>query len=312
MASFRQIKHVNRDEKPVSFSNYAPFAQFYVSLGRIYQNTAAAVPKKQNPKWHQWALSIKCQFAADYKWRNVPLIFTFFFPRLLWNKELGAYESCRGGVCCRISESQINPDEPRWAVGHLFSAKTPQALAPYTITPPSLPCLLPESSPHGILYSSHPSSFVLDYSHPVQATRGCQQATTAATDGSPGLRWLPYVASVLCDSAMLFFESLISFSLSSEFTSWLRRREPSAVKGWPGSNSVPINTFQREVAGIRSQLEVYLFRWMIMERLKTAGLKRARFTANKPTGDHLYASERLSCPWKWTRGEISHHNSFAH
>lgn len=53
MASFRQTeqrKHVNRDEKPVSFSNYTPFVQFYVSLGRICQKNAAAVPKKTKPR----------------------------------------------------------------------------------------------------------------------------------------------------------------------------------------------------------------------------------------------------------------------
>lgn len=199
------------------------------------------------------------------------------------------------GICCRICESQINPDEPRWAVGH---HNTP------------IPPL-----PTARVLSSRDSWLILSQLLCPGLFPSCAGDSWVPTGHNCRHRWEsgPAMASICRVGPVRFCDAFISFShFSLEFAAWLRRREPSAVRGWPGSNSAPINTFQREVAGIRSQLEVYLFRWMIMERLKTAGLKRARFTANKPTGDHLYASERLSCPWKWTCGGSSHHNSFAH
>lgn len=45
---------------------------------------------------------------------------------------------------------------------------------------------------------------------------------------------------------------------------------------------MPINTFQREAKGIRPQLEV--FRRMIIERLKTAGLKSSIFYNQQADG----------------------------
>lgn len=232
-----------------------------------------------------------------------------FFYRLLWNKELGAYESCTG----YLLQDMWEPNKPGWTPlscrAPVFCKSATSSCALHHNNP--IPPLLTAS-----VLSSRDSLLVLSQLLCPGLFPSCAGDSWVPTGHDCRHRWEsgPAMASICRVGPVRFCDAFISFSpyLSLEFMAWLRRREPSAVKGWPGSNSVPINTFQREVAGIRSQLEVYLFRWMIMERLKTAGLKRARFTANKPTGDHLYASERLSCLWKWTRGEISHDNSFAH
>lgn len=100
-------------------------------------------------------------------------------------------------------------------------------------------------------------------------TSGCQQATTADTDGSPGLWWLPYVTSLLQVCAAFFFFFLcFSFHLSSlSLFGSLKWPEQGGRgecrRGWKGSNMMPINTFQCR-ARIQAQLEFYLFtEWLL-------------------------------------------------
>lgn len=201
---------------------------------------------------------------------NALLIFTLWCrknnkkTKTMWNKEFGMFRLCMAYLLQADTwETQpVNPNEPRWAAGHLFSGNTSLDFAPHHNTLHSQPTLpLPSA---GVLSSrdsdsSYHNSSVLDYSHPVQETGGCQQATTADTDGSPGLWWLPYVTLLLqvCASSMFFFPSLISFfvfcSLKRPEWGW----SGECRWAWTGSNSMPINTFQCKV-GLQPQLEVYL------------------------------------------------------
>lgn len=112
MASFRQTeqcKHVNRDEKPVSFSNYAPFVRFHVSLGRICQKTAAAMAKK-SPNDTSECRAWSANLLRPTNEGTCHLYLHFFFYRLLWNKVLGAYESCTGYLLQDVWE----PNKPGW------------------------------------------------------------------------------------------------------------------------------------------------------------------------------------------------------
>lgn len=97
----------------------------------------------------------------------------------------------------------LNPGEPHWAARAPVSNKYQQkSLAPHnnTIKSWTLPPFPPQhwslvlkgfwlllSQFHGSSPGLFPSCAV---------TAGCQQATTADTDGSPGLWWLPYVTSL--------------------------------------------------------------------------------------------------------------------
>lgn len=253
---------------------------------------------------------------------NASLIFT------LWWKEKKKTRRCETkslvcfshvwDICCRqLREKPVKPNEPRWAAGHLFSGNTSLDFAPHHDTLHSQPSLpLPSA---GVLSSrdsdcSYHNSSVLDYSHRVQETGGCQQATTADTDGSPDLWWLPYVTLLLqvCASLMFFFPSLISFFVfcSLKWPEWGWRGE--CRWGWTGSNSMPINTFRCKV-GIQPQLEVYLSLNDYWE-VKDCRVKATFYC-------HISQQEIICAfwialrvhrgPWNWTHGKISHHNSFS-
>lgn len=183
----------------------------------------------------------------------------------MWNKEVG-----RSRVfVARNSRNwaRLNPAEPHRAVGHLFSANASGSFC--TLHSPSLP------SPQRwnlVLKGFRVvlSQFLCPGLFPSCAvTSGCQQATTADTDGSPGLWWLPYVTSLLqvC-AAFFFFFKCFSFHLSSlsPFGSlkWPEQGgRGECRRGWKGSNMMPINTFQCR-ARIQAQLEFYLFtEWLL-------------------------------------------------
>lgn len=213
--------------------------------------------------------------------------------------------------------AQLNPDEPHWAVQHLFFWKHQQAFAPHNNTlhlqpiPPLPQCWNLVLKGFRLLLSQ----FLCPGLFPSCAvTSGCQQATTADTDGSPGLWWLPYVTLLLWVWA--FFNVFLSishlllcFALKNGQSV---ERELSGVALGEGQTWCPLIHFNAK-QGLSPSLRS-TFCWMIIERLKTARLKRPHFTAKKPSEDNLYV---LECPWcqpgpkNWTHGEISHHNSFS-
>lgn len=78
------------------------------------------------------------------------------------------------------------------------------------------------------------------------------------------------------------FQSLISSFVSLQSADQLCRESRERHYGWTGSNWMPINTFQREAKWIRPQLGV--FSRMIIERLKTAGLKSSVFYYQQTNG----------------------------
>lgn len=144
----------------------------------------------------------------------------------MWNKEVGR---SRVFVARNLRNwARLNPAEPHRAVGHLFSANASGSFC--TLHSPSLP------SPQRwnlVLKGFRVvlSQFLCPGLFPSCAvTSGCQQATTADTDGSPGLWWLPYVTSLLQVSAafffflkMFFFPSLISFAVWLFKMAWAGR-----------------------------------------------------------------------------------------
>lgn len=188
------------------------------------------------------------------RWRNVSLIFTFVTGWCETKKRRG--QSCVGYLLQADTwetEPVLNPAEPHWAVGHLFSVNASKLLH-LTITPsarsPSFPSPTLKSCPQGIQTPYHNSS-VLDYSHPAKRLLGASrprlptQMGVTACDGFHMSGWS--CKSVL--SLMFFFPSLISFSVLLLKMAWLGRLERVKADA--------INTFQCKV-GIQSQLEVYM------------------------------------------------------
>ncbi len=159
----------------------------------------------------------------------------------------------------------LNPAEPHWAVGHLFSANGRELLH-LTITPstrsPS------PSSPNAEILSSRDSnssyrnSSVLDYSHPAQWLVGASRPrlpTQMGVQACDGFHMSHRSRELVL---FFFFSKCFSFHLSSLslFCSlkWPEQGgRAECRRGWKGSNVMPINTFQRK-AGIQPQLEVYL------------------------------------------------------
>lgn len=171
---------------------------------------------KHKLKRNKWAENRKHTFAPDFKlfkfqWRwNVSLIFTFASG--WWDPKRLECFSHELDICCRqIHEklSLLNPAEPCGVARHLFSAKASKLLhLTITATPP------PDNEVLSSRNSGSLSQFLCLGLFPSCAvTSGCQQATTADTDGSEGLWWLPYVTLVLQECAFFieFFPSLISF-----------------------------------------------------------------------------------------------------
>lgn len=76
---------------------------------------------------------------------------------------------------------------------------------------------------------------------------GCQQATTADTDGSPGPWWLPYVTVHLQVCAFFTVFLSVPHLFFFLFFSW---KGPTGTERrcYKGSNVIPINTFQHRVA----------------------------------------------------------------
>lgn len=112
----------------------------------------------------------------------------------------------------------LNPGEPHWAARAPVSNKYQQkSLAPHNNTIKSW--TLPPFPPRHwslvlkgfwlLLSQFHGSSPGLFPSCAVTAV--CQQATTADTDGSPGLWWLPYVTSLFWAGAF-FLNVFLSIS----------------------------------------------------------------------------------------------------
>lgn len=244
----------------------------YIRVCCVCQKTAPAIQTEIKQKWktaeQEVHICYGLQNCLNYMAEGMRCLYLHCGvekkPKTMWNKESGMFHLCMAYLLQADTwETQpVNPNEPRWAAGHLFSGNTSLDFAPHHNTLHSQPTLpLPSA---GVLSSrdsdsSYHNSSVLDYSHPVQETGGCQQATTADTDGSPGLWWLPYVTLVLqvCASSVFFFPSLISFFVlcSLKRPEWGWRGE--CRWAWTGSNSMPINTFQCKV-GLQPQLEVYL------------------------------------------------------
>lgn len=67
--SFRQsqpCKHVNREEKPISFYPppiTRPSFGFIVRLVAVARKDTAAIPREQKPEWHQWLQSVVHKFS---------------------------------------------------------------------------------------------------------------------------------------------------------------------------------------------------------------------------------------------------------
>lgn len=98
MASFRQIeqcKHVNRDEKPLSFSNYTPFVRFHISLGRICQKTAAAKKTQMTSASAEREVPVCC---GPQMKEPVTYINFFFFLQAAVKRRVGSDMSRVRGV----------------------------------------------------------------------------------------------------------------------------------------------------------------------------------------------------------------------
>lgn len=181
-----------------------PFIYFYSSLLHL--------PKKCrcNPNRNQTEIN-DCRAGSAHLLRTTNCLncmaeeyvaYIYICYRLMWNKELGVFQSCIGYLL-QADTWETEPTKPRWTPLSCWApvfCKRQQAFAPHNNTLHSQP--IPPLPNAEVLSSrdsdsSFQNSSVLDYSHPAQVTSGCQQATTADTDGSPGLWWLPYVMLVL-------------------------------------------------------------------------------------------------------------------
>lgn len=135
-----------------------------------------------------------------------------FVSRWCKTRKRQRIQSCMGCLLhagtWETTKTRLNPTE---LLGHLFSANANKLLHKHFFSLSSSHCLNLILEGFPLLLSQFHESSLRDYSPSCAVTGGCQQATTADTDGSPCLWWLPYVTSLSWVKAFLMF----SFHLSS-------------------------------------------------------------------------------------------------
>lgn len=137
-------------------------------------------------------------------------------------------------------ESQLSPTERS---GHLFSTNANTSLH-FHLWTSLTPALKSHSQGNATSLRTIPRILSLGLFLYCAATRECQRATTADTDGSSCLWWLPYVTLLL----WFFFLVLFSFHLSSPSLFWSLKSPELGGRGehrwgWRGSNLTCVKTF---------------------------------------------------------------------